>query len=93
MTESLARLRVHFFGEVQGVGFRYTALQVSAGYPVVGFVQNLPNGSVEMVVEGRRDSVDAFVNALGYRMRGHIQRTEIASEPATGDFDGFNIRR
>jgi acylphosphatase len=93
MSEPLVRRQVHFHGQVQGVGFRYTTFQVSAKFPVVGFVQNLPNGSVELVVEGRRDSVDAFINALSYRMRGYIQQTDVVEGPATGEFDGFNIRR
>src|SRR5690242_1162817 len=33
---------VTYSGRVQGVGFRYTAQQLAAGYPVAGFVRNLP---------------------------------------------------
>jgi acylphosphatase len=93
MTDSLVRQTIHFAGEVQGVGFRYTALQVATSYPVTGFVRNLPNGQVEMVVEGKRESVDAFVNALAFRMRNHIHQSTVESSSVTGEFDGFNIRR
>ncbi|MBY0585953.1 acylphosphatase [bacterium] len=93
MTDALVRQTILFRGEVQGVGFRYTALQVSAGFLVAGFVRNLPNGQVEMVVEGKRESVDAFVNALAFRMRTHIHETTIESAAPTGEFDAFNIRR
>src|SRR5207245_6186322 len=43
---------VYYSGQVQGVGFRYTAQQLAAGFAVSGFVRNLPNGDVELVAEG-----------------------------------------
>ena len=46
---------VTYRGRVQGVGFRYTARTVAAGYAVQGFVRNLPDGGVQLVVEGAAD--------------------------------------
>src|SRR5439155_885059 len=42
--------RVHYSGRVQGVGFRYTAQGLAADYAVAGYVRNLANGDVELVV-------------------------------------------
>ena len=50
-----------YTGRVQGVGFRWTARQVAGGYAVGGYVRNLPNGSVDLVVEGSADQVEAFI--------------------------------
>ena len=43
---------VYYAGNVQGVGFRYTARCAAAGLDVTGFVRNLPDGRVHLVVEG-----------------------------------------
>ncbi|HEY9467214.1 MAG TPA: acylphosphatase, partial [Vicinamibacterales bacterium] len=38
-------------GRVQGVGFRYFTQDTAAREGVTGWVRNLPNGSVEALVE------------------------------------------
>ena len=55
---------VHFFGTVQGVGFRYTACRVAAGYEVGGYVRNLADGSVECLAEGDPAEIDGFLAEL-----------------------------
>ena len=57
---SRCRVLVHYSGRVQGVGFRYTAKQVAAGYEIVGTVRNLSDGRVELVAEGAHDELEAF---------------------------------
>ena len=47
-----ARLQVLFSGRVQGIGFRYTVKQTALGYEVTGWVKNLADGRVELLVEG-----------------------------------------
>jgi len=84
--------RVRFFGNVQGVGFRYTACRLAGDYDLTGHVRNLPDGSVECLVEGRGEEIDAFLDALGERMRGHIgNRTQETAE-ATGAYRSFDVR-
>ena len=39
--------RIVFSGRVQGVGFRQTTRSLASGFPVGGFVRNLPDGDVE----------------------------------------------
>jgi acylphosphatase len=84
--------RIHFFGNVQGVGFRYTTCSVARGFEVTGFVRNRPNGSVELVVEGESDEIERFLESLRDRMSGHIEREEIVTESTSGAFIGFGIR-
>lgn len=47
-------MRIIYTGNVQGVGFRWTAKRVSCGFEVVGFVRNLPDGSVELLGQGKK---------------------------------------
>jgi acylphosphatase len=83
--------RVHYWGTVQGVGFRMTTQRVARQYRVGGYVRNLPDGSVELVVSGEADEVERFLGALAARMAGYIEGHKIADEPEQ-KFDSFEIR-
>jgi len=83
--------RVYYSGRVQGVGFRYTAQGIAAGFAVAGFVRNLPSGAVEMVAEGEAEQVDAFLAAVSQRMAKNIDRTTVQEEAVTGH-KGFSVR-
>jgi acylphosphatase len=83
--------RVRYSGRVQGVGFRYTAQLVASSFPVAGYVRNLPDGDVELVVQGSANQVVAFLEALAKRMAGYIERCTDRDEPC-GDYRGFRIR-
>lgn len=83
---------VFFAGRVQGVGFRYQTLQVAKEFEVAGYVQNLPDGRVQLEVEGRPDEVAAFVAAVEERLHGYIRKTERHSARRAPQFQGFSIR-
>jgi acylphosphatase len=83
--------RVHYSGRVQGVGFRYTTRQLAHGFPVAGFVRNLTDGRVELVVEGPAADVEALLGRLNETMAGYIHDQTVQDEPAQG-FDSFVIR-
>jgi acylphosphatase len=55
MSGELWQVRVRYEGEVQGVGFRYTARKIAGQLNVVGGAENLGDGSVELVAEGPED--------------------------------------
>ena len=81
-----------FSGRVQGVGFRFQALQVAKEFEVAGTVCNLADGRVQLEAEGATAEVDAFVAALEQRMHGHIRRTEHLAARRAPQFQGFSIR-
>ena len=83
---------VFFSGRVQGVGFRYTTLQVAKEFEVSGYVRNLPDGRVQVEAEGRPDELKSFVEAVQERMHGFIRKTEQKTTLATGEFKGFLIK-
>lgn len=85
------RRLVHFLGHVQGVGFRYSARQVAAGFEVTGYVQNLADGRVRVVVEGPPQQVDRFLDELHGRMAGYIKEFQTEPGTASGEFDDFEI--
>jgi acylphosphatase len=82
---------VYYSGRVQGVGFRYTALQLASGFAVSGFVRNLPGGEVELVAEGAAEQVEAFLDAVARHMAGSITRAKV-DDIAPAGHRGFSIR-
>ena len=87
------RTRVIYHGQVQGVGFRLTALGVSRDYEVVGHVRNRPDGTVEMQVQGDPREIETFLAALAGQMSDNIRRTERQPLPLDRDERVFGIRQ
>jgi acylphosphatase len=87
------RREIYFSGRVQGVGFRYTTRAIAAHYDVQGFVENLRDGRVLVVVEGDRGTLDRFVSALQAEMDRFIANQQSNVLPASGEFTEFEVRR
>ena len=83
---------VFYSGRVQGVGFRYQTLQVAKGFDVAGYVCNLPDGRVQLEVEGESSEVDAFLDAIGAQLEGYIRKMERSTHRRPSQFNGFAIR-
>ena len=88
------RLQVLFSGHVQGIGFRYTVKQAALGFEVTGWVKNLADGRVELLVEGEREELEAFQAAIPEAgLRRFIRETQAEWSNGTGEFRGFEIAR
>ena len=86
------RWACHFSGHVQGVGFRYTTQTIARRYPVTGYVRNLIDGRVELVMEGEERDLRAILEELKRQLQGYIERTDLQEHPALGEFAEFSIR-
>ncbi len=89
---SQARVDVLFSGRVQGVGFRYNVCEVAERFRVLGYVRNLPDGTVRLVAEGEKAELDAFIAAVGERMSDFIRDTHVERSTPNGEFGDFSIR-
>jgi acylphosphatase len=89
---SSACWQVHYEGRVQGVGFRYTVRRLATRFDVGGYVRNLPDGRVLLVVEGRPDELARFVAAVAAEMGHCVDQATRTEGPATGEFRQFDIR-
>lgn len=89
----MERRTIIFTGRVQGVGFRQTTWSLAREFEVAGYVRNLADGRVELVVEGAPGEIEAFVIDLEERWRGSIQEREVSAQPAAfPHYHGFEIR-
>ena len=79
-------------GRVHGVGFRWSCRAQAEKLGVAGWVRNLPNGSVEVVVEGNDDAVQQLV-AWCHRgpLSARVSTVQDHSETPQGEI-GFSIR-
>ena len=73
MEDTVNHFTVFFEGNVKGVGFRFSTLQLAKGYELTGFVRNLVDGRVQLELEGDRDECIEFVRALSEEMAGFIR--------------------
>lgn len=85
------RWLVTYSGEVQGVGFRYTARRLAAGFRVAGWVKNLPTGEVALAVEGPEREVEGFLAAVAARQAGRIRDASREAQEPRGLDEGFKI--
>jgi acylphosphatase len=85
---------IFYSGHVQGVGFRYTAKTVAAGFEVTGTVRNLSDGRVELTAEGARAELEAFRTAIrDAGLAGLIRDEAITWSDAQNVMHGFEIVR
>lgn len=93
MQEEKKRLRCLVKGDVQGVGFRWSARERALDLGLTGYVQNLDDGRLEIVAEGSENALEAF-KAFCYRGPDGARVADIAisEEPSSGEFQNFEIR-
>jgi acylphosphatase len=87
----VVRRRVLVSGRVQGVFYRDTCRRVASENGVGGWVRNLPDGRVEVVLEGSDQSVERVV---AWARRGPaeavVTHVEVRDEPPEG-LTGFRL--
>lgn len=54
-------IELEIFGIVQDVGFRYSASQKAEELELTGWVRNAPDGSLEIVAQGRKENLESFI--------------------------------
>jgi acylphosphatase len=83
---------VHYSGRVQGVGFRATLAAMARRYPVSGWVRNLPDGRVQLLVDGPAVAVEAFLAAVRERWSSYVEAEQIEDREPGERLQGFTVR-
>jgi len=84
---------VHIFysGSVQGVGFRYTVQRYATKLNLKGWVKNLSDWRVEVMIEGPNEGIEEFCNDIKKYFNTDINFVEINFEEYKDQFDSFDI--
>jgi len=83
---------VRYEGRVQGVGFRFTVVNLAKELDLTGWVKNEFDGSVSMVAEGEEDQLMALLQAVKNSHLDRIITNELVHQSATtGEFDRFGV--
>jgi acylphosphatase len=80
-------------GAVQGVGFRFFILHQAQSLTLHGYVQNLPDGRVEIDVEGEKSAIERLFD---FAKRGprlaQVEYVKIEWREPKGVYSHFGIR-
>lgn len=93
MMSERASLKARVIGRVQGVGFRFFTELLAGEIGLTGYVMNRSDGSVEVVAEGDRETLEHLLREL---RRGpsaaRVEKVEEIWGTYTGQFTGFGVR-
>jgi acylphosphatase len=89
MTE---HINLFIYGDVQGVFFRRTIKHEASRRGIKGFIQNKPDGSVYLELEGAKDETASFVEWIEAGADGHTVKRIDREAGAFKAFDAFEIK-
>ncbi len=93
-SDPIKRVELIITGKVQGVWFRYETQQAAISMGVRGYVENMPDSTVHAVAEGDDGQLGRFVEFCGKGPPlARVGNIDTTWSEATGEFDGFSIRR
>jgi acylphosphatase len=92
MPDDTIRRRATVHGNVQGVFFRDSTQEEAEKHGVNGWVRNQSDGSVEAVLEGPREAVEAMLEFLeNGPSRADVDRIDVQEEEPEG-LSSFEVR-
>jgi acylphosphatase len=87
----LKHFLLRFYGRVQGIGFRAEAKRCALELKLYGYARNLPDGSVEVVLQASKEECDGYIALIKSRFQnGYVERVECSSI-RSGLFTDFQI--
>ncbi|MCH4193621.1 MAG: acylphosphatase [Butyrivibrio sp.] len=87
----MVRKQIYFYGMVQGVGFRYRAVQAARLLGLTGSVRNESDGSVSMQVQGKQQDIDQMIEMIRRGTYVDIERMEVKEMIPEEHESGFYV--
>ncbi|MCX7927990.1 MAG: acylphosphatase [Candidatus Omnitrophica bacterium] len=91
MQEDISQVEVIYRGRVQGVGFRYTVRSIARSLKVAGWVKNLADGSVQLMAQADKQTLENFLNQIKEEFSGYIRDVDLTWNKPTQKWDSFEI--
>ncbi len=88
-TEPIIRRRIVFYGQVQGVGFRYRARHAAELYGCTGWVRNEYDGTVTMEIQGTERQIDQVILAIERGTYVRIENMDARTVPTEPEERAF----
>ena len=80
-------------GVVQGVGYRYIVRYLAVTHHLTGYVENLPDGGVRIIAEGREEDLEKFMEEIRIdRPPIKVEHIEVKKGKPTRRYRTFKIR-
>ena len=93
LTNDFIRVQTYSSGLVQGVNYRWFVMERARELGVCGWVKNLPDGRVEAELEGRKDAVNALLDAMKVGPRAaHVTGVTVIPLSYEGTHKDFQVR-
>jgi len=87
------RLTAIVRGRVQGVFFRDFTRREASSLGLEGYVRNVPDGTVEVIAEGPRETVERLLQQVTLGpSSARVDRVEVEWQEPTGEFERFEVR-
>ena len=85
----MIRKHIHFWGRVQGVGFRYRAYHAANAVGATGWVRNEYDGSVTMEIQGTEEQIDQVILLIEKGRFVRIENMDARTIPVKEEERGF----
>ena len=87
------RAQIIIQGLIQGVGYRFFAIEQARKYNIRGYVRNLPDGCVEVIAEGDKGMLNDFIKRLRIGPpSGHVTGIDVKWHEEEYGFTDFDVR-
>ncbi len=88
----MKRVHVFYSGNIQGIGFRFATLDFAQKLSINGWVKNLADGRVEIVVEGQEKILQVFLDKVGKQFQNYIKDVKLEWQKPIEEFKNFEIK-
>ena len=89
----MQRVHIIVHGSVQGVFFRSNTRMMASDLGLKGYAKNMPDGSVEVVAEGKEDKIKELIEFCKKGPEAaEVSKVDVEFSKASNEFEGFEVR-
>ena len=91
MGVTLVCAHILYSGTVQGVGFRFTVQRYALNLDLTGWVKNISDGSVEIIINGPKANIEELCQSVEENFAANIRNKNIQYAEPSKEFIDFLI--